>query len=172
MSTSNHADHAALPCGPGRDLSGRGSTRRSRAFRNSYPVPLLAAVGVGDRVLSVLGWVLAVTFGIYVVGGISGAHLNPAVTLAFAVRRRFPWIKVAPYMAAQVIGAFAGAALVYAVYHDAISALDQALKGPKTNGHTLATLSIFSTFPAPYFQGGIWGPFPIRSSARPSCSCS
>jgi glycerol uptake facilitator protein len=62
-------------------------------------------------------------------------------------------------MAAQVIGAFAGAALVYAVYHDAISALDQALRGPKTDGHTLAMLSIFSTFPAPYFNGGVWGPF-------------
>jgi glycerol uptake facilitator protein len=121
--------------------------------------PTTSFVGVGDWIMPVMGWGLAVTFGIYVAGGVSGAHLNPAVTLAFAVRRRFPWIKVVPYMVAQVIGAFAGAALVYAVYHDAISALDQALKGPKTNGHTLATLSIFSTFPAPYFQGGIWGPF-------------
>ncbi|MFJ9591102.1 MIP/aquaporin family protein [Streptomyces acidicola] len=121
--------------------------------------PTTSFVAVGDWVMPVLGWGLAVTFGIYVAGGVSGAHLNPAVTLAFAVRRRFPWLKVAPYMAAQLVGAFAGAALVYGVYHDAISALDQAMKGPKTNGHTLATFSIFGTFPASYFHGGVWGPF-------------
>lgn len=120
--------------------------------------PTTAFVAAGDWVMPVLGWGLAVTFGVYVAGGISGAHLNPAVTLAFAVRRRFPWAKVVPYMMSQVVGAFAGAVLVYAVYHDAISALDQALKGPKTNGHSLATFSIFGTFPAEYFHGGVWGP--------------
>src|SRR5438105_3735083 len=65
------------------------------------------------------GWGLAVVFGVYVAGGVSGAHINPAVTLAFALRRNFPWPKVLPYWAAQLVGAFAGAALVYAVYHDA-----------------------------------------------------
>ncbi|MFF7678487.1 MIP/aquaporin family protein [Actinacidiphila glaucinigra] len=115
-------------------------------------------VGAGDWVMPVLGWALAVTFGIYVAGGVSGAHLNPAVTLAFAVRRRFPWVKVVPYVFAQLVGAFAGAVLVYAVYHDAISALDQAMKGPKTDGHTLATFSIFGTVPASYFHGSLWGP--------------
>ncbi|MET8277183.1 MIP family channel protein [Streptomyces sp. NPDC079189] len=121
--------------------------------------PTTNFTSIGDWAMPVMGWGLAVTFGIYVAGGVSGAHLNPAVTLAFAVRRRFPWIKVIPFMCAQVVGAFAGAALVYAVYHDAISAFDQASKLPKTNGHTLASLSIFSTYPAPYFHGGIWGPF-------------
>ncbi|PWI20906.1 aquaporin [Streptomyces sp. Act143] len=116
-------------------------------------------VAAGDWVMPVMGWGLAVAFAIYVAGGVSGAHLNPAVTLAFAIRRRFPWSKVGPYVVAQVVGAFAGAALVYAVYHDAISALDHQATGPKTNGHTLGTFSIFSTFPAAYFHGGIWGPF-------------
>ncbi|MFI8003390.1 MIP/aquaporin family protein [Streptomyces sp. NPDC086010] len=121
--------------------------------------PTTSFLAAGDWVMPVMGWGLAVTLGIYVAGGVSGAHLNPAVTLAFAVRRRFPWPKVVPYVAAQVVGAFAGAALVYAVYHDAINALDLAMKGPKTNGHTLATFSIFGTFPASYFNGGVWGPF-------------
>ncbi len=114
--------------------------------------------GAGDWLLVTWGWAFAVVFGIYVAGGVSGAHINPAVTLAFAVRRGFPWYKVIPYWFSQFLGAFAGAALVYAVYHDAIRTFDAASKPPKTNGHTLSTFSIFATFPAPYFHGGIWGP--------------
>lgn len=124
--------------------------------RTSGPTTIFMAAG--DWLLITWGWGLAVVMGVYVAGGVSGAHLNPAVTLAFAVRRKFSWAKVPPYWLAQLVGAFAGAALVYGVYHDAINAFDDASKGPKTNGHTLATFSIFATFPAPYFNGGIWGP--------------
>ncbi|WP_129307848.1 MIP/aquaporin family protein [Streptomyces sp. L2] len=120
--------------------------------------PTTIFLAAGDWLLIAWGWAFAVMFGVYVAGGVSGAHINPAVTLAFAVRRGFSWAKVVPYIISQVAGAFVGAALVYAVYHDAISAFDGAMKGPKTNGHTLASFSIFATFPAPYFHGGIWGP--------------
>jgi glycerol uptake facilitator protein len=89
---------------------------------------------------------------------VSGAHLNPAVTLAFAARRKFPWLKVLPYMAAQVIGAFAAAALVFLVYHNAIDAFNLAAKTPKSGGQALSTYSIFATFPASYFHGGVTGP--------------
>lgn len=68
-----------------------------------------------------LGWGLAVMLGIYISGAISGAHINPAVTLAFAVRGKFPWNKVLPYWLAQLLGAFIAAMIVYFVYRGAIA---------------------------------------------------
>lgn len=89
-----------------------------------------------------LGWGLGVTMGIYIAGKISGAHLNPAVTLALAVFRNFPWPKVVPYSIAQTAGAFAGAALVYWNYSPAFRQVDPGLE---------STAGIFTTFPA--FRG-------------------
>ena len=86
-----------------------------------------------------LGWGLAVTMGIYIAGKISGAHLNPAVTLALAVFRNFPWSKVAPYSVAQTAGAFAAAALVYWNYAPAFHQVDPQLE---------RTAGVFTTFPA------------------------
>ncbi|WP_251094222.1 MIP/aquaporin family protein [Streptomyces sp. Caat 7-52] len=120
--------------------------------------PTTIFLAAGDWLLITWGWALAVVFGVYVAGGVSGAHLNPAVTLAMALRRGFSWAKVLPYWFSQVVGALTGAALVYLVYHDAINAYDSIVPGPKVNGHTNATFSIFATFPAPYFHGGVWGP--------------
>jgi glycerol uptake facilitator protein len=86
-----------------------------------------------------LGWGLAVFMGICVAGRVSGAHMNPAVTLALAVFRQFPWRKVLPYTAAQVAGAFAGAALVYLNYRPAFLTFDPDLA---------TTAGVFCTFPA------------------------
>jgi glycerol uptake facilitator protein len=64
----------------------------------------------------VLAWGLAVMIAIYAVGRISGAHLNPAVTLALVITGSFPAEQMAGYVLAQVAGAFAGAALVWIYY--------------------------------------------------------
>ena len=86
-----------------------------------------------------LGWGLAVTMGIYIAGRISGAHLNPAVTLALAVFRGFAWRKVLPYWIAQTLGAFFAAALVFWNYLPAFQAADPQLTH---------TAGVFTTFPA------------------------
>jgi glycerol uptake facilitator protein len=84
-------------------------------------------------------WGLGVTMGIFVAGRISGAHLNPAVTIALAAWRDFPWRKVVPYSLAQIAGAFIAAALVFWNYLPAFHSFDPGLE--KTAG-------IFSTSPA------------------------
>jgi glycerol uptake facilitator protein len=112
----------------------------------------------GDWLLIAWGWGFAVTFGVYVAGGISGAHINPAVTLAFAARRDFPWRKVPSYIAAQLVGAFLGAVLVYIVYKGAIDSYERANDITRGDPDSVTTFSIFATFPAKYL--GNWvGPF-------------
>ena len=117
----------------------------------------------GDWLLIAWGWALAVAFGVYVAGGVSGAHINPAVTLALAVKRDFPWRKVLPYWAAQLLGAFVGAALVYLVYHNAISSFEAAKHISRGTlggaADSTPTFSIFATFPAPYFHASMIWPF-------------
>lgn len=91
---------------------------------------VVANVGLAPRLAApaynwntiVFGWCFAVVVAVYVAGGVSGAHLNPAVTLAMAVRRGFPWRKVIPYWIAQVLGGFLGALGVYLAYMGGLQA--------------------------------------------------
>lgn len=104
-----------------------------------------------------LAWGLAVTMGCYVSAGVTGAHLNPAVTLALAVHRRFPWNKVVPYSVAQLAGAFVASAVVYVTYHEALAAFDGGLRqvaGPQGTAGIWATYpqSFLSTFPGGFID--------------------
>lgn len=86
-----------------------------------------------------LAWGIAVTMAIFIAGRTSGAHLNPAVTVALAAFRGFPWRKVLPYTVAQVAGAFAGALIVFWNYRPAFLKVDPGLEH---------TAGVFTTFPA------------------------
>jgi MIP family channel proteins len=111
--------------------------------------------GSNGQYLSInIGWGLAVTMGVYVAAGVSGAHLNPAVTLALALRRGFAWHKVVPYVAAQCAGAFVASLVVYLTYREALDHFDGGLRQVTGN---LATAGIFATYPQPFlsvFPGG------------------
>jgi glycerol uptake facilitator protein len=111
----------------------------------------------GDWLIITLGWGLAVAMAVYVAGGVSGAHINPAVTIALAARRLFPWGKTPGYIAAQVAGAFVGAALVYVNFRWAINSYETANHITRGDPNSLPTYSIFATFPAPYYHS-VWGP--------------
>jgi len=78
-------------------------------FANTWPV-------------IIFGWGFAVMLGIYVAGAISGAHINPAVTLGLAATGRHPWGKVLPYWLAQVLGAFVAGGILWFVYQGALQA--------------------------------------------------
>jgi glycerol uptake facilitator protein len=112
--------------------------------------------GAGGWLLITWGWAMAVVMGVYVSAGVSGAHLNPAVSLGFAIRGDFPWRKLIPYWIAQVAGAFVAAALVYIDYFTSINAWNAAhhiLSRGDAGG--LTTFSIFATFPTPTFAGNM-----------------
>src|SRR6185503_13859298 len=84
------------------------------------------------------GWALAVFVGVVIAAPYSGAHLNPAVTLALAIAGKFSWSKVAYFILAQVIGSILGSFLVWVVYRDHFNTTDN----PDSQ------LAVFSTSPA------------------------
>ncbi|KAJ3157521.1 glycerol channel [Geranomyces michiganensis] len=104
--------------------------------------------GKNGEYLSIsFAWGLGVMFGILAAGGISGAHLNPAVTIMNAVHSGFPWHKVPGFAAAQMLGSFTAAAVVFADYRSAIRAFDG---GERQVTGDKATAGIFATYPQPY----------------------
>src|SRR5437762_976126 len=117
-----------------------------------------------EWIVIILGWGLAVMLGIYVAGAISGAHINPAVTLGLAATGRHPWGKVLPYWGAQVLGAFVAGGILYFVYQGALVhalALEHLSIGqiaqPLTNNGAGGYGWIFYTFPKNFV--GTFGAF-------------
>ncbi|MGZ3777108.1 MAG: MIP/aquaporin family protein [Mucilaginibacter sp.] len=84
------------------------------------------------------GWALAVFVGVTVAGPISGAHLNPAVTIGLAIAGKFAWAEVGTYILAQMLGAMTGGFLVWAMYYSHFQ---------RTNNPG-SVLAVFSTGPA------------------------
>ncbi|GIF16486.1 MIP/aquaporin family protein [Actinoplanes teichomyceticus] len=115
-------------------------------------VAQVVAGGIGDHDSIAWAWGLGVTLGVYVAARISGAHLNPAVTVALAVFKGFAWRKVLPYSIAQFLGAFVAALLVRWNYTEVLHAADPGL--------TIKTQGVFSTLPGNgSLPVGEWGAF-------------
>lgn len=106
----------------------------------------VAPVPKGAYISTTMGWAAATACGVWVSGGISGGHINPAVTIAFATMRDFPWRKVPVFILAQVLGAFCGAAFVYGNYLGAIN-----IQEGGGNIRTVpGTASLFATYALDY----------------------
>jgi glycerol uptake facilitator protein len=123
-----------------------GAGNAATPFANEWPV-------------IIFGWGFAVMLGIYVAGAISGAHINPAVTLALASRGKHPWNKVLPYWGGQVAGAFVAGGILFFVYQGALA------HQLAVNGLTIADIAdpnkgygwVFYTFPKGFV--GTFGAF-------------
>lgn len=109
---------------------------------------VLTGAQFGQWEVSIM-WGFAVAIAIYCTAGVSGAHINPAVTIALAVFHGFEKEKVIPYIAAQLLGAFSGAALVYALFGPLFTDYEIAHHFTRGSEAALATAGIFSTYPNP-----------------------
>ncbi len=113
----------------------------------------LSSQATGTYLSINFGWGLAVMMGIYVSGGISGAHLNPAVTIALACLRGFSWRKVIPYILVQLLAAIVASTIVFFVYYDALGAYEANLLSSNEAVQTLGTSHLMET-------AGIWATYP------------
>lgn len=112
---------------------------------------VVANVGLAPRLAApaynwvtiAFGWGLAVAVAVYAVAGVSGAHINPAVTIALAVKGDFSWRDVVPYIIGQMIGGFLGALGVYLTYYDGLKAAGMP--------------NVWCTGPGSTFSQAFWG---------------
>jgi glycerol uptake facilitator protein len=114
-------------------------------------------VAVTTQAFDLLGlsamWGLGAILGIYAVGSISGAHLNPAVTLAMAVARGFPWNRVMPFVFAQLTGAVLAAIAIQVLYAPLISSFERIRGLSRGNAGSEASAMVHATFgPNPMSQ--------------------
>lgn len=112
---------------------------------------------------------MAVAMAIYVTGGVSGGHINPAVSFAMCLFGRMKWFKLPFYVGAQFLGAFVGAATLFGIYYDGLMSF--------AGGKLLivgenATAHIFATYPAPYLSlANAFADQKLGSPQRPRAHC-
>ncbi|XP_053787920.1 aquaporin-7-like isoform X2 [Vidua chalybeata] len=121
--------------------------QHAQVFGLSSVAQVVLGKGNNGEYLSInMAFGIGVTLGIYAAGGVSGAHLNAAVTITQCVLGNISWTTAVTYIIGQFLGSFIAAATVFALYYDAIydySNGNFTVSGPK------ATAMIFSTYPAP-----------------------
>ncbi|XP_030044735.1 aquaporin-9 [Microcaecilia unicolor] len=145
-----------------RDRIALKSSLAKEALSEFFAMSLLIAFGCGCVAQTVLsrgqagnvvtvsaGFAMAVTMAVYVAGGVSGGHVNPAVSFAMCLMGKLEWTKFPFYVLAQLLGAIAGSAVVFGVYYDALMAY--------TGGNFMttgpnATAQIFATYPSEYLS--------------------
>ncbi|XP_044294700.1 aquaporin-9 [Varanus komodoensis] len=110
---------------------------------------VLSRGALGGAPVITIGFAMSVTMAVYVAGGVSGGHVNPAVSFAMCLTGRMNWVKFPVYVLAQCLGAFVGAAAVFGVNYDALMAFtggEFQVTGPNATAH------IFATYPEEYLS--------------------
>jgi glycerol uptake facilitator protein len=111
----------------------------------SVATAVLTGAQVGIFQVAIV-WGIGIATAIYLTGSLSGAHLNPAVTLAMATANGFPWRSVPRYVFAQFAGAFAASAVLFAIYHGTLVAYETAHHVVRGAPGSEATAMIFGEF--------------------------
>src|SRR5688500_7978833 len=157
-----------------RTLECRDALMGKRTLANSMPTTFQKAIAevVGTFILILFGcgavhaavltgaqvgiwqaaivWGFGVTLAVYVVGGISGAHINPAVTIALAAWGRFGWREVPAYIVAQLAGAFLAAAALFAIYAHNLTDRERELNVQRNGeGGVLTAMCYGEVYPSP-----------------------
>ncbi len=112
-------------------------------------------------------WGVAIMLAVYTVGAISGAHINPAMTLAFAVWGRFSWRLVVPYVIAQLIGAFLAAATLFVLFNPYLQVREQekqVVRGAR--GSEITAMCYGEFFPSPGPLSNAAGPYSLDAHDR------
>jgi glycerol uptake facilitator protein len=112
-------------------------------------------------------WGLAIMLAIYVTGAVSGAHINPAMTLAFAVRGRFAWRCVPPYIVSQTLGAFVAAATLFVLFGPFLAARElekHVVRGQP--GSEITAMCYGEYFPSPGPLANSPGPYSEESHQK------
>ncbi len=117
-------------------------------------VVVSVATGSYDLWAVALMWFVGVSLAIYAAGAVSGAHINPAVTLSFAAFTDFPWRKAAPYIIAQILGAFTASVAIYTAFHGLINNFEAANNIVRGEPGSQLSAMVFTTYaPNPAIVG-------------------